>query len=91
MSAGFSAEERAVVAYYTGLVDEAHRAWRAVGIVATSVDDHGVLLSDSSDPNRVYAHLTGGMFFGLSCYLQEVLSAAEADAVRVRADLLGRL
>lgn len=83
--------ETVVAGRYAELLDEARRAWLAVGILVTVEADLRVRLTDAVDSTLVYALLTGGLYFGLSCYLEELLDEPSFDVSQIRTDLLSAL
>lgn len=83
--------EAVVVERYTEILDEARRAWMSVGVNVTVGPDLGVTLTDAADSTLTFGRMTGGMYFGLSCYLQELLNAPVADPSQIRAELLSAL
>ncbi|WP_150954645.1 hypothetical protein [Microbacterium testaceum] len=88
---GVTGVERIVSARYAELPDDARRAWSAVGINVRVNANLEFVLTDDTNPTLRYATVRGGMYFGLSCYLQELLDAPDADASQIRHSLISAL
>ena len=91
MSDGARFVQRLVAVRYDEILDQARRGWLSVGVDVLVGPDLGVTLTDAGDGRLILARMTGGMYFGLSCYLQELIDAPDADPSQIRVDLFSAL